>query len=422
MHLTHVPASPRVAGASLQHIRTPGRSRRAHRKSRGGCANCKLRRVKCDESKPQCQRCVAYGVVCGYSTPGRSAMDLPFVSAFEVDPAFLPRSLPEPPIRLPLADPRGGHVYEIRPTDRALLVKFQSTPILTNGAKARSIGFQGVILKLAYMHPWLMHAVIALAHLHNMSNAENVDDKAAGALVFHFVNAISLFNAKLSQPAMDPQDRDPVWAAAAMLGVVSFGDTRARSPEEAWPLAASSPLDLTWIKMCTGKSAVRQLADPQRPDSIFSAIDSVLSQVVRPAARVGDEVLRHLPPRLAQLCRLDASSNLETNPYHAPATVLAQVMPLQYARETMPRFLSFLGSFDQRFIGLLREKDSCALLVLAYWYAKVWSAEQWWIYRRARCEGPAICALLEMRFAGDAGLLQLLEFPKVTFATDPGPP
>ncbi|OAA55289.1 Zn(2)-C6 fungal-type DNA-binding domain protein [Niveomyces insectorum RCEF 264] len=35
-------------------------------KSRFGCRNCKLRKVKCDELKPQCGKCRNYGVICNY--------------------------------------------------------------------------------------------------------------------------------------------------------------------------------------------------------------------------------------------------------------------------------------------------------------------------------------------------------------------
>ncbi|KAJ2969295.1 hypothetical protein NQ176_g8739 [Zarea fungicola] len=39
-------------------------------KVKTGCVTCRVRRVKCDEGKPQCVRCTAYGYVCdGYVTP-----------------------------------------------------------------------------------------------------------------------------------------------------------------------------------------------------------------------------------------------------------------------------------------------------------------------------------------------------------------
>ncbi|KAB2574763.1 Sterol uptake control protein 2 [Lasiodiplodia theobromae] len=44
------------------------RARRPHRKSRFGCKNCKSRKIKCDEEKPQCGQCTKHAVVCDFST------------------------------------------------------------------------------------------------------------------------------------------------------------------------------------------------------------------------------------------------------------------------------------------------------------------------------------------------------------------
>jgi hypothetical protein len=77
------------------------RKRRIHKKSRKGCANCKLRGVKvgnarcacygmllmrdqCDELRPQCKKCMLYGVECGYGGAVTS-LQLSSQSAFQVD-------------------------------------------------------------------------------------------------------------------------------------------------------------------------------------------------------------------------------------------------------------------------------------------------------------------------------------------------
>lgn len=84
------------------------RKRRFHTKSRQGCGNCKLRRVKvsisnplsilswtnplhpplptndriqCDETRPQCQKCRLFGVWCNYVAPNRSTS-----LALEIEP------------------------------------------------------------------------------------------------------------------------------------------------------------------------------------------------------------------------------------------------------------------------------------------------------------------------------------------------
>ncbi|EWZ86444.1 hypothetical protein FOWG_10015 [Fusarium oxysporum f. sp. lycopersici MN25] len=41
--------------------------RKPHKKSRLGCQTCKRRKIKCDEVKPQCGKCVQFGVWCDYS-------------------------------------------------------------------------------------------------------------------------------------------------------------------------------------------------------------------------------------------------------------------------------------------------------------------------------------------------------------------
>jgi hypothetical protein len=48
---------------------TGARRRRAHQKSRKGCANCKQRRVKCDEVRPNCGQCVERKWACEFPKP-----------------------------------------------------------------------------------------------------------------------------------------------------------------------------------------------------------------------------------------------------------------------------------------------------------------------------------------------------------------
>jgi hypothetical protein len=77
------------------------RQRRVHAKSRKGCGNCKIRRIKvsylriifqikhtnphkCDELRPHCKRCKLYGVACNYGKPDAS-LQLSNQGSFQVD-------------------------------------------------------------------------------------------------------------------------------------------------------------------------------------------------------------------------------------------------------------------------------------------------------------------------------------------------
>lgn len=38
------------------------------KRSRGGCKNCKIRKIRCDESKPSCKKCESYNTYCSYDS------------------------------------------------------------------------------------------------------------------------------------------------------------------------------------------------------------------------------------------------------------------------------------------------------------------------------------------------------------------
>ncbi|KAK0109470.1 hypothetical protein ONS95_002162 [Cadophora gregata] len=54
----------------------PTGSRRSHAKVRSGCVTCKVRRVKCDEQRPFCKRCIRFGIQCGGYPPPKRQKDL----------------------------------------------------------------------------------------------------------------------------------------------------------------------------------------------------------------------------------------------------------------------------------------------------------------------------------------------------------
>jgi hypothetical protein len=61
------PASPSTSGAELTvRVRRRPVPRKGHTKSRRGCLNCKRRKVKCQETLPECDHCTRIGLVCEY--------------------------------------------------------------------------------------------------------------------------------------------------------------------------------------------------------------------------------------------------------------------------------------------------------------------------------------------------------------------
>ena len=138
----------------------PGRKIKAHRKSRRGCGNCKLRRVKvgklhlsescegymtnpylqCDESKPQCQKCRSFGVLCSYDGQNsdlQSSFDRAAnMGALQILPYALKQTVPSiitPSLRLRSTGSSDGRdaIYDFQLRDLELLKKFQTRTVFT---------------------------------------------------------------------------------------------------------------------------------------------------------------------------------------------------------------------------------------------------------------------------------------------------
>ncbi|KAK0648600.1 hypothetical protein B0T16DRAFT_117327 [Cercophora newfieldiana] len=411
-----------MPGSSQPELHQKSRLRKAHRKSRRGCANCKIRKVKCDESKPRCQKCISFGIGCSYEA-GVPEMHLDFAGSFRVDLsgsgsqsfAFsvnpsLPRLLPDFPTYLPVAGGKKDQLYQLSPIDKRRLQGFKERGVLTVGPREAAMVFQSHALEFSVNSPFLTHLILALTLLFE-THQTKPDRKKTAALAFHFYHGVSLFNTKLSQP-VSPLDKDILWCAASLTAAAAFADVKATEASETWILSPSPVADLEWLRMTGGKKAVYDLTNPTRPESVFNAS---CDHFLDPTAHVGEEIL-NLPPKFIDLYNLDEFSTSESNPYHNAATVLARVMPLECNRKTITKFLTFVGFPDPGFLRLLEQRDPRALLLLNYWYAKTLTTEHWWIYRRGIIEGPALCTFLEDAFGNDPELLGLLDFPKAAFA------
>ncbi|KAL9116260.1 MAG: hypothetical protein Q9227_000631 [Pyrenula ochraceoflavens] len=255
--------------------------------------------------------------------------------------------------------------------------------------------------------------------------------KQTPAEAFHWYRGTELFRSTLSRP-IPPSIRDALWATAALLGAIAFANLDATTPSEVWPLRPSSPADLDWLRMSDGKKAVFQLADPHRPDSLFHSTfsehrDAELSTTI--SSHVLSSLSSTCPPEFLTLYDLHLNNTSTPgppptkvrNPYHATATALLNLLPLPCNQSTILKFLHFITYVDPPFKSLLERKDPKALLLLAYWYAKICQYQQWWIWRRACLECQAICIYLSdpnNRAEEIEGLGKLLRFPRLICGMD----
>ena len=388
------------------------RRRRVHQKSRRGCGNCKLRRVKCDETYPRCQRCTSFGVSCDYdSTSDELQLTMNGAGVFHT-PQKLPVSFNQLILSMVNTSPKMGlpdlepdFVYEMRLEDLETLARFRSRTVLTIGTKETIHVYQKEWFKVACEHPMFMHVVLAMTLMHDRHLA-GFNGIPHYSEAYHHYQGTMMFKRKLTNH--QTHEKDALWASAALLGAMSFAHVDACTREEAWPLKAPSESDLSWLRMTDGKKVVWKLANPMREGSI-------IKEIWQHATSLKAEEAYGLAncPSAAELDRLRDYTAGDDNPCRDAAAILMPLLAMECNHSTIVKFLSFTSHTDSEYRLLLGKKDPVALLLLAYWYAKVCPYKQWWVQPRAMLECQAICVYLDKYHSIEEGIQDLLQFPKL---------
>jgi hypothetical protein len=392
------------------------RKRRIHRKSRSGCRNCRLRRVKCDERKPLCDRCTDFGVSCNYDP---TVSDLQPLQGSTHVTTMTTKLGPSPVSHKQLAigmiesslneDPccHSKHLDTVnfQQYDMALLHKFQTRTVFCLGTSTATLIFQKEVVMLACSHRFLMHLIQAVTACHDRY-LEGASFTEPDAMESYNLNlGLVLYQHKLTQP-LRPTDRDALFVAASLTGIASFASIQTRTVEESWPLRGT---DLNWLHLSSGKHAVVELVDPFGKDSMWSILIQTIQENYlskseeEPRCTVFDHLCHSNDPMISP----------SGNPYQDCVDKLAPLLELDCDKNesNWVRLLLFLMQVPPAFTGLLQQKDSWAMLMLAYWYAKVCQG-RWWLARRGILEGLAICVYIERKFPWDKRLQDAVIWPK----------
>ncbi|KAI1293267.1 hypothetical protein F5Y03DRAFT_374424 [Xylaria venustula] len=434
---------------------SPVRKRKAHRKSRRGCANCKLRSIKCDETKPCCKRCESFNVVCCYGSkfgPESLSAKPSFQVHLNTTSQPVVRS---PPAPLPISGSKyGSEAYQLILEDIPLIEKFQRRTVWTLGTGVTRHIYAAKTLPLAFTSPLLMHTVLAMAELHDLALSPFKRVQSA-SLTYHWYHAVSSMRRYLSKPIV-PSERDMLWASSNLISISYLANVEARSPEEAWPVRSPSPADLSWFTLCDGQKFVAELTNPMRIDSEFHLPAKELCDIGSWVKGLGTTTeLKECsgswlprefraffgvsPPRSTTLSSMTHDRNTDTsgfnnnrenniyqggydemenginNPYYASAKSAAELFQLDLDQENFLMHICFARALDPPIRDLLIQKDEKAMLLLLYWYAKICDQRVWWLWKHSYTEGIAICRYLERVWTASEyeDGLALLELPKM---------
>ncbi|KAL4915630.1 hypothetical protein BDW62DRAFT_203392 [Aspergillus aurantiobrunneus] len=365
------------------------------RRSRFGCRNCKLRKLKCDEAKPQCKRCRAFGVVCNFMS---TIPDLQPIAADVVRG----NAAVQRPLATAVWTADASTSYQLNTRCQDFITRYLGRSLITpDDPNLRQVNRK--LLDLAFAYPCLMHASLAVAltydrHLNGPSTPRTVEE------CLHWSQSTSLLNKRLAQP-IQPEDRDPIWGTTAALVILTFSSPDASTPEQSWPLNRSSPPStLDWLRMSKGKMSLWHILNPLRPDSLFRVMAGTFADMLSPLPESG---IDGIPASLATICNLTASSTAQTNPYFHAAHAVSRVQSLPDSQVNTGQAQLFMRSIDGAFGDLLSRRDPVALLLLYLWYGKAGRCI-WWVGLRARVEGPSIWRYLRLYHGEDEAVLGFL--------------
>lgn len=347
--------------------------------------------TQCDESKPQCKKCISYGLMCNF-LPGSKELQsvAPDADCLEgmSDRIRGKKARIECGVIEPVWTSDASSSYQLTSREQHLLHRYLGLSLMA--PDLRTAQMNRGLLRLTFSNPFLMHASLAVALAYDQCLADHHYPGHRPDLHYHWSQSLFLFSESLNHPVAT-MNKDALWGTAAALAVLTFAFPDASAPEESWPLHPSTRADLQWLDMSQGKMTLWDIAKPLRPESIFSVMIDTYALMNSSMPSKG---LAGMPKSLATICCLTTESASETSPYFIPAHALSQILVLPDCEVELGYTERFTKSIHGLFKDLLERKDPTALLLLFLWYKKS-SHNIWWIRSRANVECPAILTYLK---------------------------
>lgn len=293
-----------------------------------------------------------------------------------------------------------------------MLQHFQAFTSLTIGSTMCKNVMHSFVAKEAWMHPHLMHMVLAvsaahLKRLHLEASQLDLYRQYVLAEAGHWEQGLQ--NHRQALTKLKP-DFDATLATTFLSIVFAFSlddevsDDAYTTDDQTVFQEAVNPLMST-----SGFRALRQFFGEFMNDSVWKQVllgsdddRGTFSDGTQPG-------IKGLPPALCDLCGLNETSNNDNNPYHLVLRLLTPLLRLEPDPENFTAVMAFCGRTWPILQPLVMRKDPVALLLLSYWFAIATQIDQWWMQQRARSECIALVRYLsELQ---DPTITALLPFP-----------
>ncbi|CAG8904852.1 unnamed protein product [Penicillium egyptiacum] len=378
----------------MENTQSTIRPRKPHRKSRAGCGNCKRRRIKCDEKKPACSKCIHHAIECDFlsttaiSSASSSAAPSPSrfsKTQFRFKPSkyesggFTPKdetgqsssrtvstevqcespsALPHSQDTLSFADLRLFHHF-VTETYRTI----------TDEATDRNRIWQTHVPQWGFSSPSIFHLILALAALHLGYLHREVRDQYVMQADDHFTFGIRSVSAILS--SLNSGNCQSIYMSTVLVCFVYF----AHGPKPGEYLVFSETGKAEWLVLMRG---VRSILMSSR-DKIFTGVLQIQTdpaiQGVSPLFQ--DELAEHQShiKQLQRFVEKQTGGSSMCQIYIETLEKTLQMFEEAYQCRSagkdgvslMPSVVGWIYTRPEEFICLLEEKEPLSLVVLAYW-------------------------------------------------------
>ncbi|KAH8879161.1 hypothetical protein GQ53DRAFT_672670 [Thozetella sp. PMI_491] len=407
------------------------RNRRTHTKSRGGCFECKRRKIKCDEGKPVCAGCIKRETTCTYpdeiiSWPPQQENEQRSSSSLRPEPRdWGPTSAPSPqgsstkPSALGDSAPASfpaETVASLGETSAARLGVFDMEDMtlwhhfIKSTAETISSPWGEELPQLALSCDYLLHGILAAAALHLAFLYPELHEKYNFLATIHQDLAIGPFQRAMKD--ITTENGNQLFAFSTLLIVFNFASSRA--PEELLPsLDGGSQTGIAnWISCLRGCYSIHQAArlHIQAGPLGFLITEGrklfdVLSSGIVPLPE-DDKSLLQITEGVMMLPSVRSSTTLdEMDSYVEAIAKLRNYLAVSTMDQSpvMRRAITSMwaATISETFIRLLREKRPPALIIMAHFCILLERADNcWYISGRAVALFTTVDQTLDAEWAG----------------------
>lgn len=352
--------------------------RRRHRKSRGGCNQCKSRRIKCDEHGPPCYSCIARDLICQYSSTAELARR--------------PQAPAEPDGHESTQSPASTIISDSHRSDRHLFelelahhwaTKTFSTFCHQHGQEYEAderILWLEVMPKEALRHDYLLNSSFAVTSLHMAS----LTDQPA-ARERYVMAAVEYHNASLALfmqawPHVTESSCRAIYVTSMGYFVLTMAMAHIAPMREERETVEQSIFSL--LVLYKGPRRLLRMFGQQLSAGPLSA--TLAKKDMR-------QYSNHDQKFLQALDRLRTINDMEYAKLF-PNFHEANQAALQELQECSTRFINgvdlaivgWLTLLEDDFIGLLQQHQNLPILVMMHWAVLLDRSKTWWLPRSGR--------------------------------------